>query len=58
MFLGGFEVEYGVSALESRWNKEWRTLGSVLVDLLTTSLFHLRGERDVVIQKLAVLDEG
>ena len=58
LILGPPEVVNRVSPSERFWNKDWRTLGSALVVLPTTFQLHLGGERDVVIQKLAVLDEG
>ena len=57
LLVGGLEVDNRVSRSENFWNEDRRTLGCVLVHPPATFLLHLRGERDVVIQKLAVLDE-
>ena len=58
LLAGSLEVEHRVSGSESFWDVYWLALRSVLVSPQAAPLFHLGGEGDVVVQKLAILGEG
>ena len=58
LLAGSLEVEHRVSGSESFWDVYWLALRSVLVNPQAAPLFHLGGEGDVMVQKLAILGEG